>query len=178
VRGLVLVNPVATAALAEPRRVLSNVTVGVLVHRLAAALPERVGTAMLRHPLFTRVVSVAMVTTRDRDLRRWIHAEHDRYFAGFADRRTLLEAFHTSSVTDVATFAPHISVPTLLVAAEKDDIAPLASQRELDAIFADARLVVVPRVGHLAHYEAPDVVAREAAGFLASLEGANLPDEQ
>jgi pimeloyl-ACP methyl ester carboxylesterase len=181
VRGLVLVNPIATAALAGPRRVLSAVTVGV--HRLAAALPERVGTALLRHPLFTRIASVAMVTTGDRDLRRWIHAEHDRYFSGFADRRTLLEAFHASVGTDVAGFAARIGVPTLLVASENDDVAPLPSQRVLEAMFARARLVVVPRVGHLAHYEAPDAVASEVAGFLgaldeAAVDAANGRDEQ
>ncbi|PUB22915.1 pimeloyl-ACP methyl ester carboxylesterase [Promicromonospora sp. AC04] len=176
VRGLVLVNPIATAALAGPRRVLSAVTVGV--HRLAAALPERVGTGLLRHPLFTRVASVAMVTTRDRHLRRWIHAEHDRYFSGFADRRTLLEAFHASVGTDVAAYAGRISAPTLLIASENDDVAPLPSQRELEAMFASARLVVVPQVGHLAHYEAPDAVARETAEFLAALEGADKQDEQ
>jgi pimeloyl-ACP methyl ester carboxylesterase len=161
--------------------VLSAVTVGV--HRLAAALPERVGTALLRHPLFTRIASVAMVTTGDRDLRRWIHAEHDRYFSGFADRRTLLEAFHASVGTDVAGFAARIGVPTLLVASENDDVAPLPSQRVLEAMFARARLVVVPRVGHLAHYEAPDAVASEVAGFLgaldeAAVDAANGRDEQ
>lgn len=176
VRGLVLVNPIATAALDGPKRVLSAVTVGV--HRLAAALPERVGTGLLRHPLFTRVASVAMVTTGDRELRRWIHAEHDRYFSGFADRRTLLEAFHASVGTDVAAHAPRISAPTLLVASENDDVAPLASQRVLEAMFADARLAVIPRIGHLAHYEAPDVVARETAGFLASLGAPSAQDEQ
>ncbi|MDR7384113.1 alpha/beta fold hydrolase [Promicromonospora iranensis] len=168
VRGLVLVNPIATAALAGPRRVLSAVTVGV--HRLAAALPEVIGTALLRHQLFTRIASVAMVTTRDRSLRRWIHAEHDRYFSGFADRRSLLEAFHASVGTDVAAHAPAIGLPTLLVASENDDVAPLPAQRVLEAMFSRGRLVVVPRVGHLAHYEAPDVVAGEIAGFLGALE--------
>ena len=176
VRGLVLVNPIATAALDGPRRAMSAVTVGV--HRLAAALPERVGTGLLRHPLFTRVASLAMVTSTDRELRRWIHAEHDRYFSGFADRRTLLEAFHASVGTDVAAYAPRISAPTLLVASENDDVAPLPSQRVLEAMLADARLAVVPRIGHLAHYEAPDVVARETAGFLAALAAASARDEQ
>jgi pimeloyl-ACP methyl ester carboxylesterase len=170
VRGLVLVNPIATAALEGPRRALSAVTVGV--HRLAAALPEAVGTGLLRHPMFTRVASVAMVTTDDRVLRRWIHAEHDRYFSGFADRRTLLEAFHASVGTDVAGYAPAIGVPTLLIASENDDVAPLASQRVLELTFPRARLAVVPRVGHLAHYEAPDVVADRTAEFLATLEAA------
>jgi pimeloyl-ACP methyl ester carboxylesterase len=176
VRGLVLVNPIATAALDGPRKAMSAVTVGV--HRLAAALPERAGTGLLRHPLFTRIASLAMVTSTDREMRRWIHAEHDRYFSGFADRRTLLEAFHASVGTDVAGYAPRISAPTLLVASENDDVAPLPSQRVLESTLADARLVVIPRIGHLAHYEAPGTVARETAGFLASLDAAAGRDEQ
>ena len=149
-RGLVLVNPIATV----PRGAAATLTVGY--HRLAAALPERAGTALLRSPIVTRIASLAMATTPDPALRRWIHAEHGRYFAGFADRRVLLEAFHASISHDVAETAPAVTVPTLLVAAERDAIAPLSTQRELR--FPDARLVVVPDVGHLAHYEAPATV--------------------
>ena len=77
----------------------------VLYHRASAALPERAGTALLRNRLITRLASVAMVTTPDPGLRRWIHAEHDRYFSTFADRRTLLEAFGASIGHDVTEFA-------------------------------------------------------------------------
>ncbi|MHA6630176.1 alpha/beta fold hydrolase [Pseudonocardia sichuanensis] len=167
VRGLVLVNPIAASALTGPRRVMTGLT--VLHHRVAAALPERAGTWLLRHPLVTRIASVAMATTRDAELRRWIHAEHDRYFSTFADRRTLLEAFHASVRHDVGESAAAIGVPTLLVAAERDDIAPLPAQQALAGRFADARLAVVPTTGHLAHYEAPAAVAREVDAFLAAL---------
>jgi pimeloyl-ACP methyl ester carboxylesterase len=167
VRGLVLVNPIAASALAEPRRFLTGLT--VLYHRIAAALPERTGTALLRHPLMTQIASGAMVTTRDAELRRWIHAEHGRYFSTFADRRTLLEAFHASVRHDVGEFAAAVGVPTLLVAAERDDIAPLGAQRALAGRFADARLAVVSGTGHLAHYEAPAAVAREIGAYLAAL---------
>jgi pimeloyl-ACP methyl ester carboxylesterase len=167
VRGLVLVNPIAASALAGPRRFLTGLT--VLYHRVAAALPERAGTALLRHRLMTRIASVAMATTRDAALRRWIHAEHDRYFSTFADRRTLLEAFHASVRHDVGESAAAVAVPTLLVAAERDDIAPLSAQHALAGRFADARVAVVPGTGHLAHYEAPACVAREIAAFLAAL---------
>jgi pimeloyl-ACP methyl ester carboxylesterase len=167
VRGLVLVNPIAASALAGPRRFLTGLT--VLYHRIAAALPERAGTALLRHRLMTRIASVAMATTRDAALRRWIHAEHDRYFSTFADRRTLLEAFHASVRHDVGESAAAVAVPTLLVAAERDDIAPLSAQHALAGRFADARVAVVPGTGHLAHYEAPACVAREIAAFLAAL---------
>jgi pimeloyl-ACP methyl ester carboxylesterase len=170
VRGLVLVNPIAASALAGPRRFLTGLTVAY--HRLAQALPENAGTWLLRHPLMTRIASVAMATTSDAGLRRWIHAEHDRYFSTFADRRTLLEAFHASVRHDVAESAAGVGVPTLLVAAERDDIGPLPAQRALAARFADARLAVVPATGHLAHYEAPAAVAREIASFLAALRPA------
>jgi pimeloyl-ACP methyl ester carboxylesterase len=167
VRGLVLVNPIAASALAGPRRVMTGITVAY--HRLAGALPEGAGTWLLRHPLMTRIASIAMATTPDAALRRWIHAEHDRYFSTFADRKTLLEAFHASVRHDVAESAAGVGVPTLLVAAERDDIAPLAAQQALAARFADARLAVVPATGHLAHYEAPTAVAREIDAFLAAL---------
>lgn len=161
VRRLVLVNPIATV----PQHPMTRVTVGY--HRLAAALPERVGTALLRSPVVTRIASSAMATTDDRTLRRWIHAEHGRYFAGFADRRVLLEAFHASIAHDVTEFAAQVTVPTLLVAAERDDIAPLPDQHALVRRFPDARLVVVPAVGHLAHYEAPAAVAAAVTGFVS-----------
>lgn len=167
VRGLVLVNPIAASALAGPRRFLTGLT--VLYHRFAGALPEGAGTWLLRHPLMTRIASVAMATTPDAALRRWIHAEHGRYFSTFADRRTLLEAFHASVRHDVAESASAVGVPTLLVAAERDDIAPLPAQRALAERFADARLAVVPTTGHLAHYEAPTAVAREIDAFLTVL---------
>jgi pimeloyl-ACP methyl ester carboxylesterase len=164
VSRLVLVNPIAAATLGGPRRGVTGLA--VLYHRLAAALPERVGTALLRSPLLTRAASMAMVTTPDRDLRGWIHAEHDRYFATFSDRRVLLEAFHASAGHDVAEFAAAITAPTLLVAAERDDIAPPAAQHALVGRFPDARLVMVPGTGHLAHYEAPAAVATAIDGFL------------
>lgn len=160
-RGLVLVNPIATV----PQGAAAALT--ACYHRLAAALPERAGTALLRSPIVTRIASLAMATTPDPALRRWIHAEHSRYFAGFADRRVLLEAFHASISHDVGEVAPAVTVPTLLVAAERDAIAPLPTQRELR--FPNARLVVVPDVGHLAHYEAPAAVGRAIREFVCGL---------
>ncbi len=164
---LVLVNPIATSALAGARPGTTRLTVAF--HRLAGALPEPAGTALLRHPAVTRVASSAMVVTRSPQLRRFIHAEHRRWFAGFADRRVLLEAFDASIADDVSRYADALTVPTLLVAGARDDLAPVASQRALAARLPAARLVVLPGTGHLAHYEAPAEVAGAVAGFLAEL---------
>jgi len=162
---LILVNPIGAPALSGPRGVLTRAA--VLFYRAGAALPSRLGFAVLRSRLVTRIMSVSMAKTRDRDLRRWIHAEHDRYFSGFATRDMLLEAFRASVSHDVSEFAADVPVPTLLVAAVDDDITPIARQRELVRLFPDAQLVEIADVGHLIHYETPAAAAAAIFEFLA-----------
>jgi pimeloyl-ACP methyl ester carboxylesterase len=163
---LVLVNPIAAPALSGPRGVLTQLA--VLYYRLGAVLPERLGFGLLRNRAIVRGMSVAMAKTKDRGLRRWIHAEHDRYFSGFADRRTVLEGFRASVSSDVSHFAAEITVPTLLVAADRDDITDVAAQHRLQGKFANAQLVVLSDVGHLIHYEKPAEAAEAIRNFLAA----------
>jgi pimeloyl-ACP methyl ester carboxylesterase len=161
---LVLVNPIGAPALAGPRGVLTRLAVAF--YRVGATLPSRLGFAVLRSRVVTRVMSVSMAKTRDRPLRRWIHAEHDRYFSEFATRDMLLEAFRASVSHDVSEFAEAVTVPTLLIAAVNDDITPIAVQRQLVTHFPNARLVEIPAVGHLIHYETPQVAAAAIREFL------------
>ncbi|MGY6497881.1 MAG: alpha/beta fold hydrolase [Microcella sp.] len=163
--AVVLVNPIGAPALSGPRGVLTRGAVAF--YRLGAVLPERPGFAVLRSRLITRVMSVTMAKTREKELRRWIHAEHDRYFSGFANRNMLLEAFRASVSHDVSEFAERVAPRTLLVAATLDDITPIETQRRLVTRFPDARLVEIGDVGHLIHYEKPAEAAAAIAEFLA-----------
>jgi pimeloyl-ACP methyl ester carboxylesterase len=160
----ILVNPIAAPALEGPRGILTRLA--VLYYRAAAVLPERAGFGLLRNRAIVRVMSEAMAKTRDRALRRWINDQHDRFFSAFSDRRVVLEAFRASVSSDASTYAPRVGVPVLLVAAERDDITPVAAQHRLQRLFADARLVVIPRVGHLIHYETPGEAAGSIRRFL------------
>ena len=140
----------------------------VFYYRTAAALPERAGFALLRNGAIVRVMSVTMAKTRSKTLRRWIHDQHDRYFSAFGDRDAVLEAFRASVSHDVSQYAADIAVPTLLVAAERDDVTPIEAQRRLVALFPDATLEVIPEVGHLIHYETPGDAAARILRFLRS----------
>jgi len=164
-QDLVLVNPIAAPALSGPRGILTRLA--VFYYWLAARLPERLGFALLRNRVIVRVMSITMAKTRNRQRRRWIHNQHDRYFSAFADRTVVLEAFRASVSHDVSEYARAIPTRTLLIAAEKDDITPVAAQERLVAQFADAHLEVLPGVGHLIHYEVPEAAARELRRFLA-----------
>lgn len=161
---LILVNPIGSPALEGPRGVMTRLA--VLYYRVAARLPQRLGERLLRNGLIVRVMSATMAKTRDAELRRFIHDQHRAYFSTFADREVLLQAFVASVSEDVRAYAPRIAQPTLLVAAERDDITPIEAQRRLRLLFADAELVEIPDVGHLIHYETPEAAAAAARAFL------------
>lgn len=157
---LILINPIGAPALEGPKGVMTRLA--VFYYALGARLPERLGTAWLRSRIVVRVMSVTMSKTKDRHLRRFIHDQHDTYFSRFSDRDVLRDAFVASVSNDVRAYAPMISVPTLLVAAERDDITPIEAERRLATMFDDATLVEIAHVGHLIHYETP----AEAAGAI------------
>jgi pimeloyl-ACP methyl ester carboxylesterase len=167
--ALVLVNPIAAPALSGPRGVLTRLA--VFYYWLGAVLPERLGFALLRNRAVVRIMSEAMAKTRERSLRAWIHAQHQLYFSSFASRRVVLEAFRASVSNDVSMVAGRITVPTLLVAAERDDITPVAAQHRLTDLFVDAELEVIPSVGHLIHYEVPEAAAGHIESFLTRRNG-------
>lgn len=162
---VILVNPIGAPALEGPRGILTRLA--VFYYWAGAKLPERAGEALLRNPGIVRIMSASMAKTRDADLRRFIHDQHDTYFSRFADRDALHDAFVTSVSHDVREFAPRIGQPTLLIAAEKDDITPIEAERHLATLFPDAELVEIPEVGHLIHYETPAPAASAITRFLA-----------
>jgi len=116
-----------------------------------------------------RGMSVKLAKTRDRDLRRFIHDQHDRYFSDFRTRDAVVEGFDASLSTDVAAVADRIRQPVLLVAGERDEIAPVDDQFALLERLPDARLDVIPDVGHLIHYETPEAAAHAIRRFLDDL---------
>ncbi|WP_251440068.1 alpha/beta fold hydrolase [Microbacterium sp. USTB-Y] len=164
---LILVNPIGAPALEGPKAVLTRLA--ILYYALGARLPEGIGTELLRNRVIVRVMSVAMAKTADPELRRFVHDQHDTYFSRFSDREVLSQAFRTSVSHDVREFAPRIEVPTLLVAAQRDDITPIEAERHLATLFPDAELTEIAHVGHLIHYETPAEAAGAIKRFLRPL---------
>lgn len=162
-RALVLVNPVAEPASSAGGITGAGTRATALLHEGAA----RLGLAgVLRHRLLADAATASMATTTDPALRRWIAAEHREHFGTFAGIDSLMEAFRAAGAGSALPWAPLVTAPVLLLAGARDRVAPAAGQHVLAAAFPDARLVLLPRTGHLVHYEAPAWAAREIAGFL------------
>lgn len=162
---VVLINPISSPALKGPRALMSQLA--LWYYNLADALPTRAGNALLRNKLIVRVMSNTMAKTKDIPLREWIHDQHDQHFSSFHDRASLNEMFRESVSTTVHDFVQHFRMPTWIIAAELDDITPLDEQLRLRNRIPESTLTVVPRVGHLVHYEAP-VEASESIAAVAN----------
>lgn len=160
----ILINPIAANALKGPRGFMTRLA--VLYYKAAAALPAKSGYALLKNKAIVRVMSETMAKTKDPNLRRWIHEQHDQYFSLFASRDSVLEAFETSVSNDVSQFAPDIHQELMMLVADKDDITALPEQKFLASRIPGTRLEIVEGVGHLVHYEAPDFAARNIRDFL------------
>lgn len=161
---VILVNPIGAPALEGPRGILTRLA--VFYYWAGAKLPRRVGDALLRNGMIVRVMSVSMAKTKDAQLRTFIHDQHDTYFSRFSDRDVLRDGFVASVSNDVRAYAPRIAQPTLLIAADRDDITPIEAQRHLQTLFPQAELVEIAGVGHLIHYEKPREAADAIRRFL------------
>ena len=60
-----------------------------------------------------------------------------------------------------------LSVPTLIVWGEQDEMIPLAVGRNLHKLIPGSRLEVIPQCGHLPAFEKPAEFTRHVLGFLA-----------
>lgn len=162
---LILVNPIAAPALNGPRRIFSYGA--KLYYQLGAALPEKAGRALLSNRFVVLATSRLLAKTKDKTLRADIHRHHLQHFSSFQTRGALIEAFNASISHTALDYAQHIYVPTLLIAGDADDIAPLTGQYELSRQLPDARLHVIQKVGHLIHREAPRETSKAITQFLS-----------
>jgi magnesium chelatase accessory protein len=64
---------------------------------------------------------------------------------------------------------PFIGAPTLLIAGGRDRAVPPEVSERAVARLPDARLAMLPSLGHLAHEEAPDRVAALIRAFQAEV---------
>ncbi len=181
--SVTFINPISSPALSGPNAIMTKLAIAY--YRAADALPPAAARALLGNPAIVRVMSEVMAKTRDSELRSWIHGQHDRYFSVFSDPTTLLQAFRASvshTVAEVVTEhrpdTPNgspFSVPTLIIAGDRDDISPLRAQLDLQRRIPGAELRVIPGVGHLVHYEAPEDAAVHIARFLRTVTQSTSP---
>ena len=161
---LVLINPVSKFERKGREKVLAGLT--DLFYAFGGMLPEAVANRMLKNRVMVRVMSEVLAKTKNRQLRAWIHKQHDENFSEFAERRVATEGYTASTSRSVSSYARGIENETLLIASDLDDITALTDQQRVLRMFPNASLKVIRGVGHLVHYETPAAAADFARAFI------------
>ena len=94
--------------------------------------------------------------------------------AAVAAMAAVPEAAYRATVRCLTTFnrrddLGRIAAPTLLLAGERDPLAPPRTMERMRDAISGSRLVVLPRAGHLAHLEFPAAFNAAVADFLRSV---------
>lgn len=163
---LVLINPVSAPALEGPKAALTQLA--KLMFWLSGTLPLKPGLAMLKSWPMVRGMSIVMTKSWNRQLRRWVHSQHDANFNDFANRRVAIEGYNASISHNVGEYASAFKVATTLIIGSKDDITSVKQQEAMaTTIPVSHSLTNLRGVGHLTHYEKPFEVAAAIRADLA-----------
>lgn len=71
--------------------------------------------------------------------------------------------------TDSMPVLAQVSVPSLVITGEEDEMIPVDESRKMAAAITGASLVIVPGAGHLANMEQPDAFNNALNSFLSTL---------
>ncbi|MFM6977944.1 MAG: alpha/beta fold hydrolase [Micrococcales bacterium] len=159
IETLILENPVASPALKGPKAFMTAIAKGFFW--LAGALPESAGDSILKSWPMVRGMSIVMTKSRNGQLRKWVHRQHDDNFNDYAKRRVALEGYAASISSCVSDFVETFEVPVLMLIGERDDITSVHQQQQLFARLPipGSELKIFEGVGHLTHYEVPEQIA-------------------
>src|SRR5699024_1589869 len=130
-------------------------------------LPERPGRALVSSSLIKRAMTEVMATTSDAGVRRYVHDQYDRHFSSFAEPQYLAQAYATYIAHTVTEVAAELTMPVLVIADDRDSIAPIGPTRDFVSRLPEAELVELAGVSHLVHYERSAEAASAIMGFSA-----------
>lgn len=162
---LILVNPIGAPALEGSNAIMSRLA--SFYYWLGQKLPETIATKLLSAKPIVMIMSISMAKTRDKKTRKFIHNQHLLHFSSFTNRDVAAEAYRASITNNVRDVAAKISVPTLMIVGDRDDITPLVKQLELSKLIQNTTIDIIKGVGHLTHYETPDSVSNAIKKFVS-----------
>ncbi len=154
---LILINPIGAPALEGPKAVLTKLA--IFYYWLGRKLPKKLSHGWLSNPLIVKIMSVSMTKTSHKPTRAYIHDQHLTHFSRFTNPQVVAEAFTASVSHNVREVATKLTIPTLLIAGDQDDITPLERQQTLTQLIPNGQLKVIANVGHLIHYETAETAA-------------------
>lgn len=160
----VFVSPVATKVNYLDSRKL-GVLLGSLQYFIGAKTPK-ISERVVKSELLSKIATAFIMTTKKTNLRSKIYQHHiDNlgYISSIDYYYQLHKDINKKGTIDYADALKAFNV--LIIAGNRDNVTPLPTEKKL-AKAIGAKLQIIPNVGHLAHYETPDAIARGVLDFL------------
>lgn len=153
----VLLSPVPTAIRAnESRR--AGAILGALQYQLGHRIPK-VGKRLVTSKRISRAATSLIMTTTDKELQAQIHSHHFKnldYISSIEFYSKLHHDINRQGAIDHAEALKQFDI--LLITGDSDNVTPFKEMTKLANAIDPQEFLVLPGIGHLAHYEkAPDV---------------------
>lgn len=160
---------VLISAVPSPIGIADSRRIGAMVSQLYYLASHRlplVGKHIATSKKITRLSTNVIMTTKDKDLRATIHGHHFSnldYISSIKWYSRLYRQINRTGLTKYASTLRRFKI--LIINGNKDSVTPLRHQKKA-AETISAKLVVIPDVGHLSHYETPKALATLIRDFL------------
>ncbi len=162
----VFVSPVATKV-----NYLDSRKIGEFLGRLQFFLGKTVpgaGPRLVKSRLISRISTAIILTANQPKLKKQIREHHFKnldYISSIDFYYQLHVNINQKGAVDYADELNKKFIP-LIVAGDKDNVTPLATEKKLAHALTNSKLHVIKGVGHLLHYERPTEVAAAIDVFL------------
>lgn len=125
-----------------------------LNYKIAEYLPKSLQKRWLANPVYRTAGHIIVFKTSSRKRRQYLIAKDVKEFNRLNPRATieLFEEFYSSDLIDLGN---KIKISTLIIAGERDEIAPLNSVEKLAKQLSNAELIVMKKEGHIVVAESP-----------------------
>lgn len=164
---LILISPASVS----PYKTLSGRTLAAWLGEMHYFLGNALGTAgdkLLHSKAISRFSSFALITTKDKKIRQAIYAHHLVDLRFLKRKDVFRQAYRSLNRDDILHYAPDIHKNTLLIAGRKDAMWPPKTQTAVHKKIKRSKLMLLPGVGHLTHFEAPKQIGKLIRSFLNS----------
>lgn len=161
---LVLASPVPSSVGLADIRKIGNIF-SQLYYSASHRLPV-LGKHLATSTKLTRFSTALIMTAKDKALRKAIHGHHFRNLEFISSIGWYSRLYREINRTGINRYrSALVPFDILVISGDKDAVTPIKHQRK-SASKIGANLSVIPKVGHLAHYEKPRDMARAIISFL------------
>ncbi len=165
---LILVSPISSSPfgrLLSPRHVAARIGEA---HYWLGLNAKKAGERLVKSRALSRTTTFLLTKTRDKKLRREIYNHHLNDLTYLRHKDVFYEAYRSLNRDGIINYAPQIKQHVLLIAGAADSVWPRQTQKTVAERLQHVNLVLIPKVGHLTHFEAPKLIGSKITRFLKS----------